>query len=63
MIEKKSKRIVDGFHRHRVYSRLYGVDHEVEVVEKTYKNDAALFLDAARYNSAHGLKMGGIGPS
>lgn len=57
VIDKKSKRVVDGFHRHRVYSRLYGVSHEVEVVEKSYANDAELFLDAARYNSSHGLKM------
>ena len=57
VIDKKSKRIVDGFHRQRVYSRLYGVDCEVDVIEKTYRSDKELFLDAARLNSGHGLKM------
>lgn len=57
VICKKSKRIVDGFHRQRVYTRLLGVDAEVDVVEKTYRNDSELFLDAMRYNAAHGLKM------
>lgn len=57
VIDKKSKRIVDGFHRQRVYSRLYDEDFEVEVVEKSYKNDGELFLDAIRYNAAHGLRM------
>lgn len=54
---KKSKRIVDGFHRQRVYSRLHGDEYEVEVIEKNYKTDAELFLDAIRYNAHHGLKM------
>lgn len=57
VIDKKSKRIVDGFHRQRVYSRLFGEDYEVDVVEKSYKNDGELFLDAIRYNAAHGLRM------
>lgn len=57
VIDKKSKRIIDGFHRQRVYSRLYGDDAEVDVVEKTYKNEKEMFLDAARLNAAHGLKM------
>lgn len=57
VIDKKSKRIVDGFHRQRVYSRLYGEDFEVDVVEKSYKNDGELFLDAIRYNAIHGLRM------
>lgn len=57
VICKKSKRIVDGFHRQRVYSRLYGADYEVDVVEKSYRSDRELFLDAARLNAGHGLKM------
>ena len=57
VIDKKSKRIVDGFHRQRVYSRLYGAEYEVEIIEKTYRSDKELFLDAARLNAGHGLKM------
>ena len=57
IIDKKSKRIVDGFHRTRAYRNLYGDDHGVECVEKAYKTDRAMFLDAMRYNAAHGRRL------
>lgn len=57
VIDRKSRRVVDGFHRHRLYSRLYGDDYEVEVIERDYADDAELFLDAIRYNVSHGLRM------
>jgi hypothetical protein len=57
VIDKKSKRIIDGVHRSRMYAAAFGKDHEVEVVEKSYKSEAEMFLDAARYNAAHGLRM------
>ena len=57
VIDKKSKRIADGFHRHRVFSRLLGVDGLVDVIEKSYRNEKELFLDAIRFNAHHGLKM------
>jgi hypothetical protein len=57
IICRKSKRIVDGFHRQRVYTRLYGPDAEVDVEERNYETDADLFLDAIRYNVGHGLRM------
>lgn len=55
VICRKSKRIVDGFHRQRCYAKL-GIE-EVDVVEKDYKNDGELFLDSIRYNVGHGLRM------
>lgn len=57
VIEKSSKRIVDGFHRAKAYLRLFGTDAECEVVEKTYRNDKELFLDAMRFNAAHGRTL------
>lgn len=51
---RKSKRVVDGFHRHAAYTRVYGSSHSPEVVEREYENESALFIDAMRYNSAHG---------
>lgn len=57
IIDKKSKRVVDGFHRVRANLRLYGEDATVTVVEKAYKNDAAIFIDAMRYNASHGAKL------
>lgn len=57
VIDKKSKRVVDGFHRVRAHLRLYGEDAQIMVVEKAYKSDADLFLDAMRYNASHGAKL------
>lgn len=57
IIDKKTKRLIDGFHRKRARIQLYGPDAEMEVIEKTYKNDAEMFLDAMRYNAAHGVKL------
>ena len=54
IIDQKSKRVVDGFHRVRAVLKLDS-DGQITVVEKTYCNDAELFLDAMRYNAAHGV--------
>ena len=32
-------------------------NHETDCIEKSYPNDAELFLDAMRYNSSHGKMM------
>lgn len=53
----KSKRIVDGFHRKRGYTLIYGKDHMVDVVLKDYKNDGDLFLEAMSLNANHGKNM------
>jgi len=57
VIDKKSKRVADGFHRVKAYLGYYGDDAEIPVTEKEYADDAALFLDAMRYNAAHGAKL------
>lgn len=58
IIDKKSKRVVDGFHRTKAAIRLYGADDaKVEVIEKTYADDAAMFLDAMKYNATHGARL------
>jgi len=53
----KSRRIVDGFHRHKVYMTRYGADYVVEVIEKRYRNDQELFLDSMRLNASHGRTL------
>ncbi len=56
IIDKKSKRVVDGFHRVKAALRT-GPDTKITVAEKTYKNDAAMFADAMRLNAIHGLQL------
>lgn len=57
IIDKKSKRVVDGFHRVKATLEHGGGDAEIEVIEKSYKDEAAIFLDAMRYNATHGAKL------
>jgi hypothetical protein len=57
VICKKTKRIVDGFHRYKANLDEYGPDHEIEVIEKTYRSEKAILLDAMKYNASHGKPM------
>ena len=57
--EKSTGRIVDGFHRSRAWRRARGAGSDVEVVLKTYGDDAEAFADAVRYNASHGRKLTG----
>jgi hypothetical protein len=57
VIDRKSRRVVDGFHRIKARLRLDGNDATIEIIEKTYKNDAELFVDAVRYNAGHGRNL------
>ena len=54
---KKTRRIVDGFHRTRAMQQIHGPDAPVTIVEKTYRDEKALFLDTVRYNSSHGRNL------
>ena len=55
--DRKSKRVTDGFHRRRAYLQFYGEDAEIMVIEKNYRDEAAMFLDAMRMNAGHGAKL------
>lgn len=55
--DERSKRIVDGFHRNRLWWKVLGDTGEVLVDFRRYKNEAELFLAAVDLNSAHGRKL------
>lgn len=57
IIDKKSRRCVDGFHRVRKQLRVHGENATISAVEKTYKSDKAMFLDAMKYNANHGRAL------
>ena len=57
LTDKKSKRVVDGFHRTRASLRFAGPEAEVVVIEKVYPDEAAMFLDAITLNASHGAKL------
>lgn len=57
IIDKKTKRVVDGFHRVRSHLIAFGTDAEITVIEKSYRSERELFLDAIRLNAHHGAKL------
>jgi len=56
LVDKKSRRVADGFHRVRAVL-LDDPDGEIEIIEKDYKSDKELFIDAMRLNAAHGARL------
>ena len=58
--DKKSKRIVDGWHRARAYKRVLGANGAVDVELIAYRDEEALIIDAVQRNAAHGRKFDAI---
>jgi hypothetical protein len=57
IIDQKSKRVVDGFHRVKAVTAVAGPEATIMVLEKRYRNEREIFLDAMRYNANHGAKL------
>lgn len=57
IVDKKSSRLVDGFHRATGRKRMHGDDATIMVIYKTYPSEKELFLDAVRMNAGHGRKI------
>lgn len=57
IICRETRRIVDGAHRTRAVDIITDHRGDVACIEKVYDDDRALFLDAVRYNSEHGLAL------
>ncbi len=59
VLDQKSKRIIDGAHRYKMFKRVFRdtPNHEVDCVLKRYKSERHMFLDAMRYNASHGKNL------
>lgn len=57
VIDKKTKRIVDGVHRVRAIRRHLGDDAQIDCIEKTFASEAELLLEAIRLNANHGRTL------
>lgn len=55
--DKKTRTIIDGYHRSRAYLKLYGPEHEVAVDFRDYASRAAMFLDSVALNAGHGMPL------
>lgn len=56
IVDRKTKRIVDGFHR-TIAARRMNPEGEIAAVFKEYRSEGELFLDAIRYNAKHGARL------
>lgn len=57
VIDAKSKRITDGFHRVKFYGIEEGPDFEIECIERHYASDKDMLIDSMRMNASHGRNL------
>ena len=57
VINKKSRVIIDGWKRRRAHMRVFGVECEMQVDVRGYKNKVEELKDAIALNAAHGQKL------
>jgi len=57
IVDKKSNRIVDGFHRTTAHLKQYGEGAEIEVEYREFKSETEMLLEAVRINTQHGLPL------
>ena len=57
VIERKSKRIVDGWHRCRAYRKVLGRGGVIEVDARVYASEVDVLKDAVLLNSGQGRKL------
>jgi hypothetical protein len=58
VIDRNTRKIVDGVHRTRAHRRRLGADGVIEADVQEFDDDAAMLLESARLNSQQGLKLG-----
>lgn len=57
LVDARTKRIVDGFHRTRAQRKFLGDDGSIKVELRSYPSELALLEDAVRFNAAHGRRL------
>jgi len=57
IVDKDSKRIIDGFHRIRAFLKVFGDDVEIEAELREYDSEKDMFLDAVRLNAHQGMPL------
>lgn len=57
VVDRKSMRVVDGFHRVRAHEDVYGDEGSIQAVLRDYENEAAMFLESGMLNNVQGLPL------
>ena len=60
VLDKASRRIVDGWHRNRAEIRFGGPEAMIAAIIIDYPDKAAIILDAVRRNAAHGRRLDAV---
>lgn len=56
IVDEKSKRVVDGFHRVTATRKL-DKSGSITAIFKKYRSEAEMFVDAMKYNASHGRAL------
>lgn len=57
LVEKKSRRVIDGVHRYHAYQRVNGPDFSAPCILKEWPDEKSLVIEAIALNSAHGRSL------
>lgn len=57
LIDNKSGKVIDGFHRIHAFERVFGPDFNVPVIEKSYRSKRAMLEDAIAANVGRGQDL------
>ena len=57
IVERRTKRVVDGFHRLRAHQSVSGANATVSVVYRDYPDEAALLRESIELNAGHGRNL------
>ena len=59
IVEKGTNRVVSGNHRLTMYLEEFGEDHEIDVIEQKFADEAAVIRTFAEENCRHGAPLSG----
>ena len=57
VVDRRTRKIVDGFHRIRAQRKRLGEDGIIDVEFEDYAGDAEMFIASVEYNAPHGLRL------
>ena len=57
IVERQTKRVIDGFHRTAAYRKVYGLDARIPAIVKEWPDEASMMLEIVASNSTHGRSL------
>ena len=57
IVERATKRVIDGFHRTQAYRKVFGLDAKIPAIVKEWPDEASMMLEVVASNSTHGRAL------